>query len=66
MQYVNTSPAFLLKNGLQIKAFCQYKLDQCGQYVMRIIFIIDPKSYIKLFITPQETFTCSRSTRQTL
>ena len=33
---------------------------------MHNIFLIDQQSLSKLFITPQQTFTCSKPTRETL
>ena len=42
------------------------ELDGRKQYLLRNIFKIDQKSLSKLFITSQQTFTCSKSTREIL
>ena len=49
-----------------IKALHQSKLDRCEQHLLHNIFKIDQKSLSKLFMTFQQTFTCSKSTRETL
>ena len=38
----------------------------CANRIVHIIFKIDQKSLSKLFMTSQQTFTCSKSTRETL
>ena len=60
------SPAFLFKNGLYIKALCQQKLDGRGQNLIHNIFKIDQQSLNKRFITSQQIFTCSKSTKEKL
>ena len=49
-----------------IKALHQPKLDRCEQHLLHNIFKVDQKSLSKLFMTFQQTFTCSKSTRETL
>ena len=59
------SAAFLFKNEY-MKALGQYKLDGRQQHLLHNIFKIDQKSLSKLFMTSQQIFICSKSTRETL
>ena len=49
------------KKNEYIKALCQQKL-----HLLHNIFKIGQKSLSKLFMTSQQTFTCSKLTRETL
>ena len=60
------SPAFLFRCGLYNKTLCQEKLDERGQHLMHNIFQVVQQPLNKLFITSQQTFTCSNSTKETI
>ena len=49
-----------------MKALGQYKLDGREQHLLHNVFKIDQKSLSKLFMTSQQIFICSKSTRETL
>ena len=55
-----------LKKNEYIKTLCQQKLDGCEQHLLHNILKIGQKSLSKLFMTSQQTFTCSKLTRETL
>ena len=62
---MNVSPLLFLKNEY-IKELRKLKLDGWEQHLLRNIFKLGQKSLRKLFMTSQQTFTCSKSTRKRL
>ena len=64
MYYVNMSPGFLFKN--EYIKHCANRNYMGVNNICCITFLSFQKSSSKFFMTSQQTFTCSKSTRETI